>query len=127
QVPHDLLQACRIAERLFGRWAEIRDEIDALCLRCRTRRLERGFYYGHKINGFQLDSQFALDDARGIEKVFDDVHLRFRAALDDRSNFADSVSVHWAGAQHPRVAEDCGQKASAARARPSPKTHPLND
>src|SRR5262245_22300917 len=110
KVPHDLLQTRRVAENLFWYLAEIGDERDALRLGRRAHRVERGFKRRDQINQTRLDPQLARDDPGRIEQVFDDLKLRLCAALDDAGNFTEILSVPRAKAQHPRVAEDGGQR-----------------
>src|SRR5262245_181690 len=50
EVPYHLLQARRVAERLFRRRAEIGDELDTLRLSRRAHRVERGFERRNEID-----------------------------------------------------------------------------
>src|SRR5262245_14433275 len=106
QLPHDLLQARRIASHLFGPRAEIGDERDAFRFRRSAHRIQRGFEDRPEVNGAGLDLQFAPVGAGRIEQVLDGLKLRFRIALDDGGDFVDGVYVYRAVAEHPRVAED---------------------
>src|SRR5262249_51680939 len=65
-----------------------------------------GFEHRNEVYRPWLDPQLARDDTRRIEQVFDDFELRLRVALNDGNDVVDGFSVHRAGAQHSRVAED---------------------
>src|SRR4051794_14989378 len=105
QIPAYLLQTGLIAGDATDLSAHHLPEINIFSFRCRADALDGGFNAGGEVDGSHVEPQFAGDDARDVEQVFDEPALGARVALDNLQRVARGPLVQSPAAQEMAPAE----------------------
>src|SRR5262249_44050838 len=106
QVPHDLLQARRIAGDHPGLGVEHDLEPDLPRVGRRSHHLDRRLDHRGEVDGADLEPELAGHDARDVEEIVDELRLRLRVALDRLERAPRLLLVESPATQHARPRED---------------------
>src|SRR5262245_7699310 len=110
QVPDHLPQPRRVTYQLLWRSANLRHKVDLFSLGGRAHYLDGLFQHQPQVCRREFEFEFAADDARHVEQVFDQFLLHSRVALDDLAVARDHRRVLRFGARHPNVAENGAER-----------------
>src|SRR5438067_753978 len=110
EVPDDLLQPVAIAAHGTDAVVELALEGDLLRVGRRTDRVDGALDGRRQVDGRQLETQLAGDDARDLEEVLDEASLELRVALDHLERAGPGFRLEPAGAQEARPDEDGAER-----------------